>query len=677
MYAEHPLTEILMVGFAYGDNDPAWIDATDVDIPEWLLDDLVNPAIKKLAFNAPFEMEVLRCVLGLDIKAEQWIDVMVLAKSLSFSGGLGMVGECVGIPQEARKLSRGRALISKFCKPKVRTEKYPDGRSTRLTDPEDWFEFGAYCAQDVVAERAIHKKLLPLIDETHPESERNYWLLDQEINGRGLPIDGELVASAIEVYQQSLKDLLRAMRSITGLDNPNSTVQLRSWLAMQGVALDSLTKEVLRDTLLRPDLPSHVRSVLLLRQEASKTSPKKFDAFKKRTSTDSRLRGGFQFYGAARTGRWTGNGVQPHNLVGPTPAFASRDTPQLQRKLSQAIRAVKQRDVELLTTLYPSVTDALVSTIRCAIAAPEGQTLRVADLSSIETVVIGWLAGCDRVLDLFRSGKDAYKDYATEVYSVDYDDVTKDMRKFCKPPVLGCGFALGANGLVAYAQGFGVDLAPLFEDDDKWLIDNLKDPSEHSADTLTEAQKAEGVGRRLVNVYRRAYPEIPALWASLKRASFDALTNSSGFSKAGKVTYEYRKPFLLCHLPSGRALAYFKPEIKMVDHPKLDKPVKTLTFEGLDQYTRKWGRLTTHPGKLAENVTQAVARDLLAAGLANADAAPFDVVGHVHDEILATSDSVGGAGVNELINCMTDAPKWAEDMPIFATGWEGQFYLKD
>lgn len=676
VYAEHPTTEILMVGAAYDDKEPVLFDTTTDKPPQWLLDDLIDPTVDKLAFNAPFEMEILRNVWGLDIQTDEWTDVMVLAKTLSFSGGLGMVGECVGIPQDARKLSQGRALIKKFCGPKVKTEKHPHGRSTKLTDPEAWADFCGYCVQDVIAERAIYRKMQPFVKYTHPDGERYIWLLDQEINKRGLPIDSELVASAIEVYGKNLKGLLAAIKSITGLDNPNSVVQLRSWLATQGVAVDSLTKEVLRDVLLRPDLSSHVRQVLLLRQEASKVSPKKFSAFKKRTSVDSRLRGGFQFYGAARTGRWTGNGVQPHNLVGPTAAFAAPDTPQLQRKLAQAIKAVKQQDCELLTILYPSVTDALVSTIRCAIAAPEGQRLRVADLSSIETVVIGWLSGCDRILDLFRTGKDAYKDFATEVFSVEYDDVTKDMRKFCKPPVLGCGFALGANGLAAYAQGFGMNLSQLFEDGDKWLIDGLKNPEDQTADTLSEQEKAEGVGRRLVNVYRRSYPQVSAFWASLKFASFDALTNASGFSRAGKITYEYIEPFLFCHLPSGRSLSYFKPEARMQEHPKFERPVKTLTYEGIDQYTRKWCRLTTHPGKLAENAVQAVARDLLAAGLQNADAAGFDIVGHVHDEILATT-AEGGPDVEGLINCMTDAPAWAEDMPIFATGWEGSFYLKD
>jgi DNA polymerase len=673
VYAADPSTEIMMAAVAYNDKETVLFDCTREPPPLWLCNDLVDPDIEKLAFNATFEMQLLANCWGLDIQDSQWTDVMVLAKSLSFPGGLGQVGACVGIPLDTQKLTSGKALIKKFCGPKVGTQSKPHVRSTRATDPEAWAEFCTYCIQDVNAEREIYKKLLPFSPETHPASERSLWLLDQHINETGMPVDVDLIDAGIEVYKNHTKSLLAGIKSITGLDNPNSVVQLQSWLQSKGVTLKSLTKAVMRDCLLRPDLPSAVRNVLLLRQEASKVSPKKFQAFKQRSSEDARLRGSFQFYGAARTGRWTGGGVQPHNLVSPT--LGGRTVEEIQIRLSAAIKAVKHRDLEILDLMYPSVTDALISTIRCVIAAPAGKSLRVADLSSVETVVIGWLSGSKRITDLFRTGRDAYKDYATEVFSVEYSEVTKDQRKFCKPPVLGCGFGLGGEGLMNYAHGFGVDLSELYEGEkDEWRVPI--DPKSDTRDReYTRDEKAMAVGKRLVDVYRSAYPEVPKWWNELRIAAFSAM-GGEGAWEAGLVSYEYCKPFLFCRLPSGRSLSYFSPKIETVVHPKFGS-VRNLTYEGVDQFTRKWTRLATHPGKMAENIVQAVARDLLAAGMQNSRAAGFEIVGHVHDEIIAMTDTDGGSEIAELIDCMTELPPWAKGMPLGATGWEGAFYLKD
>lgn len=668
VYAEHESTEILMACVAYGHDAPVHLDFTVSPPPVWLLDDLVDPTVEKLAFNAPFEFEVILQVWDLDLQQDQWTDVMVQARSLSFNGTLQQVGECVGIALDKRKLAHGKTLIRKFCIPTA-----GGGRNTRESHPDEWADFCIYNVQDVEAERAIHTRILPYLHLTHPTSERELWLLDQKINQTGLPIDMELVESAFDVYQRNNQRLLRLIKKATNVENPNSPIQIVQWAESQGVKMAGLTKEIVRDTLLRPDLPSGVRAVLELRQEAGKTSPKKFSAFADRTSADDHMRGGFSFYGAARTGRWAGGGVQPHNLVGST--LGGDDLHVMQRRLSQAIAAIKARDTELLELMFPSITDALVSTIRCAIAAPAGKTLRVADLSSIETVVIGWLSGCRRILELFRNGKDAYKDFAVEAFGTPYEQVTKAQRKFSKPPVLGCGFALGGDGLVAYAQGYGVDLSELFQEDDKWLLPDLENPGEVDGDWLSDGDRAKAVGKRLVNVYRSAYHEVPAWWKVLKEASFEAVAARTTVD-TGTVIYEYRKPFLFCHLPSGRSLAYFNPEIRVKEHPKFGQ-MRALTYEGVDQYTRQWARLSTHPGKLAENIVQAVARDLLAEGLRNADAAGFEVVGHVHDEIIAMTPTQGGLDVNALIKCMSTLPSWAKGMPVGATGWEGKFYLKD
>jgi len=226
-----------------------------------------------------------------------------------------------------------------------------------------------------------------------------------------------------------------------------------------------------------------------------------------------------------------------------------------------------------------------------------------------------------------------------------------------------------------YAHGFGVDLAELYEGErDEWRVPI--DPKSDTRDReYTRDEKAMAVGKRLVDVYRSAYPEVPKWWNELRIAAFSAM-GGEGAWEAGLVSYEYCKPFLFCRLPSGRSLSYFSPKIETVVHPKFGS-VRNLTYEGVDQFTRKWTRLATHPGKMAENIVQAVARDLLAAGMQNSRAAGFEIVGHVHDEIIAMTDTDGGSEIAELIDCMTELPPWAKGMPLGATGWEGAFYLKD
>lgn len=679
-YAAEPSTRVLLVAAAFDDDPVECYDLTSGPMPEWLAEALVDPDVRKLAWNAPFEYEILSqgCANGFwgPLDRAQWWDVMAMARSLSFPGTLAEAGERVGIQEDKRKFVDGKRLIRKFCGPHLVSKTCPSGWYTRETDPDDWARFIEYNVQDVVTEREIFHRLRPYLSITQTPFERKLWLLDQKINETGLPIDRTLVDSAIDVHAGYTEELQRRIARITHVENVNSVQQIRVWLEQQGIPLADLTKETVRDTLLRDDLPGDVREVLRLWQEASKSSSKKFLSFRSYTGNDARLRGSFIYYGASRTGRWAGAGVQPHNLPGT--ALGGDSLPEMQNRLAIAIQTIKRHDWRLLDIMYPSVSMALTSTVRCAIRAPRGRKLVVADLASIETVVIGWAAQCGRILDLFRTGKDAYKDFATEVFSVPYSKVTKAQRKFCKPPVLGCGFMLGGDGLVAYAAAMGVDLAEMFIADDVWSIPDFKPDDAVLSNPhalLSPENKARGVGRRLVNVYRDAYVEVPRLWSALKFGAFRAVREHTRV-EAGPVVYEWRKPFLFCHLPSGRALAYFDPKLEERDHPRLGK-VLALTYQGVHQKTRRWETITTHPGKLTENVVQAIARDILAHGLMNADEAGFEIVGHVHDEAITLTDVSNSMAVKDLIDCLTDVPKWAKGMPVGAAGWEGDFYLKD
>jgi len=306
----------------------------------------------------------------------------------------------------------------------------------------------------------------------------------------------------------------------------------------------------------------------------------------------------------------------------------------------------------------------------------------------LSSVVIGWLSGCERILNLFRQGKDSYKDFATDVYNVSYDEVTKTQRKFCKPPVLGCGFGLGAHGLAAYAEGFNVYFEDQFAPVHLPYVVRTEEDGEEPlrAESLDEERKRLAVAQYFVNTYRENYAEVTAWWKQLRRG-FIIATRDQSTVNAGSVTFIYDHPYLFCRLPSGRHIAYYQPEIHEAPAPWKDENgehplLPVMTYMGLNQKNRKWMRIQTHPGKLAENITQAVARDLLANALLNADAEGHDIVGHIHDEIItlvpyARKASERQRYVDTLIESATQLPDWANGLPLGAAGFCSRYYMKD
>jgi DNA polymerase len=465
---------------------------------------------------------------------------------------------------------------------------------------------------------------------TMTEREWQAWHLDAEINRRGLPIDLDLVQAAIAIDTENRGRLMARAMELMGIENPNSRDQFLDWLRGEEVDVDTLRKADVA-SLRAGDLEPHVREALEIRSELSKSSTKKYYALADATGSDGRLRGCFQFNGAARTGRWAGRLFQPQNLPRGTikPDF-----------IGTARASVKTGDFDLLDTLYESVSDVLVSCVRTAIAAPPRKALVVADYASIETVMIAWAAECPTLLDVFRSGRDAYKDMAARLFKIPYDRVSKEQRNYAKPIVLGCGYMLGAKGMIAYAQGYGVEM------------------------TEADAQAA-------VAAYRDGYPEVAQFWRLLDAAARRAIENPGKIYKAGRFRFKVEADFLLLRLPSERKLAYYKPEINPGGRYGPE-----ITYMGRD-YGNTWDRINTHPGKICENVIQAVARDLLVDGLfhASGDIA-LEIVGHVHDEILALADADDEGALDRLMDAMRRMPAWAADAPVGAAGWIGQFYCK-
>jgi len=586
---------------------------------------LRNEATMISAWNAQFERLVLNYVLGIPVPIDRMTCSMQHAWSMGFSGTLGQVSAQMGLAPDMRKLATGRKLIDRFCKPAPKNHKA--SRYDRNSHPVEWDMFRQYCMQDVVAEREIEAILAPY---PWPLSERDLWYLDQEINDRGAPVDMRLVHTACKREREAKRCLVQAMDMITGLRNSNSATQLQAWLSHRGVHLPNLQAETVERAI--PDMPpGRERRVLELRLAANLASTTKWHAFE-RCTVDGRVQGMFQFAGAQRTGRWAGRIVQLHNLKRPE----TEDPDELESWIRD-LDAPIDMDVTL---------DHLSQLIRCAITAPPGKALVVCDLSSIESRILGWMSGCQRINRIFEQGKDTYRDFATEAFGVPYDEVTKEQRTFSKPPVLGCGYQLGGPGLVEYADGMGVSL---------------------------ELHQAE----HLVEVWRRLYPEVVRMWYDLLDACKRVVQGELSYYEGYSVRIYRDEWFMFIDLPSGRTLAYAQPAVLDRVPPWGGPPRPTLTYMGMSQHTRKWERLSTHGGKIVENIDQAIARDVLAHGMRNVDSDGYPIVVHVHDELVCEVDERRCEEALWFVqDAMASTPDWAPGLKLEAHGFITKRYRK-
>lgn len=623
VYAADPSTEVTLLAYAVDDAEVEVIDFTAGDSPARFLELFQDPEAQLWCWNSVFERTVLEQVLDWTAPIERWRCSMVQAMSLALPASLKQACTAISLPQDKQKLVEGNKLIHLFCKPRPKSHKLD--RATAETHPEEWSHFVEYNRMDVEAERAIHHRLRkwPM-----PDLEWHYWRLDRQINEAGFPIDRLLVDNARALAKGNRAGLVSRAKAITDLANPNSITQLTGWLNSRGLHPANLDKHTVA-TLLQGDLDDEVREVLEIRQQLGKGSLAKFDALHRATCADDRLRNCLQFYGAARTGRWAGRVFQPQNL------------PRGNLKPAEL-----HEMVEALRGGWADLTmDELSSCIRSAVRAPEGKLLRVADLANIESRILGWISDCARMLDVFASGGDIYADYGTELFQCPLSEIDKDRRNYSKPPTLGCGYGLGAKGLVAYADGMFVTMS------------------------LSDAQRA-------VDVFRATYEEVPRLWRLLERASMATIRDGKA-RKVGRLRFILEKPFLFMELPSGRRLAYLHPRVEQKEAPWGDL-IDQVTYMGLDQYTKQWCRLDTFGGKWVEQACQAISRDLLACGMAEADRLGFEVVGHTHDELIALTDADDWLDHEVLSHCMVQMPPWGDDsLYLDAEGFSDFIYRKD
>lgn len=626
-YAEAADFEILLFAYAYDDEPVQIVDlANGEKLPDHVIIELADRNVLKTAFNANFEITCIRQFLGIHLPADQWECTMVKSAMLGLPMSLDGVAKALNLEQQ--KMSAGRALMRYFSMPCKPTKS--NGMRTRNLphhDPDKWALFKEYCKQDVETERAIRNKEKWF---TIPQKERELWQLDQQIISDGVLIDRQMVENAIRMDDDHKNILTGEATELTGLGNPNSAAQLKGWLTEQtGEEVASLNKTVIPE-LLKNSGSDEVTRVLELRQEMSKTSTKKYQAMLDAVCSDGRVRGLLQFYGASRTGRWSGRLVQLQNLP-------QNHLPDL----DLARETVIEGDRELVEMLYGNVPDTLSQLIRTAIVAPAGQHFIVADFSAIEARVTAWLAGEKWRLDVFASHGKIYEASASQMFKVPIDSIDKGSPLRQKGKI--AELALGYQGGVGALKTMGGERMGLTEPEMQEIVDN----------------------------WRAANQNIVRLWYDIQDAAMTAIGNIGHTVEVRGCQFKWNKGLLWITLPSGRSLCYATPGIG-----KNRFGGDSITYWGINQTTRKWEKQETYGGKLVENIVQAIARDCLAESMLRLAEEDYKIVMHVHDEVVI-EEPKGGKTMDEACRIMGEPISWAPGLLLRADGYETEYYKKD
>ena len=619
-YASSPAFEILLFGYAVDGGGVRVVDlACGEQIPDEIIFALSDASVTKWAFNAMFERVCLSNFLGEWLEPEGWHCTMVWAATLGLPLSLESAGAALGL--EKQKLTEGKDLIRYFCVP-CKPTKTNGGRIRNRPehDPEKWERFKAYNLRDVETEMQIQKRLsnFPVPDAIWEE-----YHLDQEINDRGIGVDMELVSQAIAIDARSRERLTIAMRELTELKNPNSVQQMKQWLADHGLETDTLGKKAVAE--LVKTVPEPLREVLSLRQQLAKSSVKKYTAMENAVCADSRAHGMFQFYGANRTGRFSGRLIQLQNLP-------QNHIPDL----VQARALVRSGNYEALSLLYEDIPDTLSQLIRTAFVPQDGRKFIVADFSAIEARVIAWFAGERWRLKVFEDGGDIYCASASQMFHVPVEKhgINGHLRQKGKIAEL----ALGYGGSVGALKSMGA----------------------------LEMGLAEEELQPLVDAWRGSNPMITQFWWDVDRAVKDCIKQRVPTETHG-LRFDYRSAMLFITLPSGRRLAYVKPRIGESQFGG-----ESVTYMGVGS-TKKWERLESYGPKFVENIVQGTARDILCYALRNLRNCA--IVAHVHDEVIIEADR--RMSVAAVCEQMGRTPPWAKGLKLRADGYECEFYQKD
>ena len=621
-YADSPAFEILLFAWSFDGGETQIIDlAQGEKLPAEVEEAIFDVSVTKTAYNANFERTCLSKYFGRYIPPESWHCSAVQAAMLTLPRSLEDVGRVLGLDEQ--KMKEGKELIRYFCVP-CKPTKANGGRTRNLPchAPEKWELFKTYCKRDVDVEKSIRRKLhnFPI-----PESEMELYRLDQRINDRGVLVDMELVRNAVSCERLHKEVVTKRAYELTGLENPNSVAQLKGWLGDMGMEAESLSKKAVAEMIAETD--GEVEELLRLRLMLAKTSVKKYEAIERSTCSDGRVHGMLMFYGANRSGRWSGKNVQLHNL----PKNYLPDL-ELAREL------VKQGRFEDIELLYDSTPNVLSELIRTAFIPKPGCRFVVADFSAIEARVLAWLSGEQWRLDVFTSHGKIYEASASSMFHVPMEEITKTspLRQKGKLAELGLGFGGAAGALISMGA---LDMG------------------------LTEEELPP-----LVAAWRKANPHITQFWWDVDAAAIKAVREKQK-TKVGKIIFEYKSGILFITLPSGRKLSYVKPRMAVNKFGR-----DGLTYEGISE-NKKWSRIETYGPKLVENIVQGTARDLLAEAMLRVEEKGYPIVMHCHDEIIAEVPE-GTGSVDEMCEVMAVQPEWAEGLPLRADGYQCSFYQK-
>lgn len=634
-YASHYSTEINCMGFAF-DDEPVQLIEYGQPLPERVVD-YVRSGLEVVAHNAPFEFDVWNAVCVFKygwppLVIEQMRCTMAQCYAMAIPASLEKAAAALGL--SIQKDMVGSRVMMQLAKPDTEGKRH-DFEIHR----EKYERVFAYCRVDVEVERELDKRILPL-----STMEKKIWHLDRKINGRGIKIDLKSVDRAIQVVNIEGEQFNEQIRKLTSnfLGSCNENTQFVRWLGTRGIFTDSIDKGHVRDMLERSDLPPDVRLALELRQEAAKSSTAKLVAMKNRVSPDGRVRGTLQYHGAG-TGRWAGRGIQVQNF--PRPSMKQAHIEEVFGLLESDMPGIDIAPT--IRMIYGSPLDVLSQCLRGFMVAGDGCELIGCDFSSIEARVLAWLANAQRILKIFFDKGDPYVHAASGIYAIRPEQVNSVQRQVGKVAELAFGYQGGKGAFQMMAKNYGVK----------------------KTDDEAEAIKVN---------WRNNRPETVQYWRDVESAAMKAVMSPGKIFEVGRpdclVRYRVNGSFLWCMLPSNRALCYAYPKIEEIDTPWGDKKMG-LTYMGEDATTRKWSKQKAYGGLLVENITQAVARDVMAHAMIKLEEHGYEVIFTVHDEVVAEAPAAA-ANVSEVEKIMCQGPAWAIGLPIAAEGFQGKRYQK-
>ena len=629
-YADSPDFEILLIGYTLDNGETVKVidltsDYNEDDLNEFL-QYLNDPTVLKTAFNANFERTCLAKYFKTECPPEQWQCSAVYASMLGLPRSLGGVCEALGLPSDKAKDKIGKSLIQYFCKP-CKPTKVNGGRTRNLPehDPEKWNQFIEYNKQDVVAEQEVLNRIsfYKITD-----LERRLWVQDQHLNDRGVLVNVPMIEGIIE-YDSLVKDrLINEASALTCLENPNSPAQLKKWLEGRGITLDKLSKETIPDIINSTD-DQTVKRVLEIRLSLSKTSTKKYDAMMNAKCSDDRVRGLMVLYGANRTGRWASRIVQLQNL-------SKNHLPDI----DDARQLCCNGEFEMVEMLFGEPSSVFSELVRTAFIASPGNRFVIADFSAIEARVISWVAGEEWRMEVFLTHGKIYEAAASQMFHVPIESIKKGskLRQQGKVAELACGYQGGVGAL------------------------RRMDPKE----TIPDEELPE-----ILKTWRNANPHIVKLWGTVEKAAKTAIKQHRIVKIQHDISFSYEHHILFAQLPSGRKLSYYDARLENIEGKE------TITYAGTNQISKKWSRISTYGGKLVENIIQAIARDCLAVTMIRLEDKGYNVVFHIHDEVIIDVTKEDKDALKTVLDIFSEPISWAPGLYLKGDGYESPYYLKD